>query len=390
MVAAYGPHFRKRTMIKLAGRITLIVALVACLGGSASAQTQATSTLFGADGTGQNTVKNLYELDPSNGAVVRTIGPIGHSVSGISADPADGTLYGSTGGRATANNPNPNSLIRIDKATGAGTVIGEFPNGPVADISFAPDGTLYGWSEGSDDLVTIDKTNGNYTVVGESGLSTFGSGLDSNSAGTLYFAGSSSTGPLYTVDRTTGDPTAGPTMNGNRDAIAALAFNGSDTLYGVDRDDTQTGVADLVTINTSSGAVTTLGAAPAQLDAIEFDRVIPPPPPPPAQPTQVPDTTDPRVTVAGVRSGSCVRRDFNIRVRSSDSSGVARVRVYVDGRQVALRRSTSFRLAIRARRLSPGRHRITIRSRDNAGNLASLTRRFARCARVAPAPTLTG
>ena len=74
-----------------------LAALLTCLcflpSGSAVAQTE---NLYGSDGAGGN-LGDLVILDPATGAVTTTVGPVGFSVTGLAVDPANGTLYGSTG-----------------------------------------------------------------------------------------------------------------------------------------------------------------------------------------------------------------------------------------------------------------------------------------------------
>lgn len=247
-----------------------------------AATASAREVLYGADGAGGNP-SNLYLLDPSSGAVLQNIGPIGFAVTGLAVDPTDGTLYGSTGLSASGGAPNPGHLISINKATGAGTVIGDLrPNTPAnhtaADLAFTPDGALYGWLEpDDDDLATINKTTGAATIVGNSGLSTYGSGLASNSAGTLFFAGDGDAGQLHTINRATGAATPVATLNGSGNpGISSLSFNAAGTLFGsrLPSDSTPPNFAsDLLTINTATGAITSMGPSVNRLDAIEFDRL---------------------------------------------------------------------------------------------------------------------
>jgi Ca2+-binding RTX toxin-like protein len=240
----------------------------------ASAPAATTQTLYGADGSGGNP-SNLYEIDRDTGAVVRTIGPIGFAVTGLAIHPQTAELYGSTG----AMDPNdPGSTIKIDKATGDGTLIGDQIPGDqmgAADITFTSDGTLYGWSEQTDDLVTINLGSGAATVVGDSGIGTAGSGLSASPGDTLFFTGQLDIGNLMTVSRTTGVPTAVALMDGTvADAINALAFDDSGTLLGSRRLDNQLD-RDLIRINTSSGHITSLGPSVDRLDAIEFSEAHP-------------------------------------------------------------------------------------------------------------------
>lgn len=231
-----------------------------------------TGVLYGANGA-SGTSATLYTLNPATGAIATTIGPIGRSVTGMAVRPGTGVLYGVT----TSSGTNPLSLITINKTTGAGTLVAALSTAviPVADISFAADGTLYGWSEQTDDLVTINLTTGAVTVVGPvPTISAYGSGLAATSAGGLLFAGLGEAGPLHLVDRTTGAETVAATLNGSAvDAlpISALAFSGS-TLYGVRLNfNPPTRTTELVTINTASGAITVVGPSVDFLDAIAFD-----------------------------------------------------------------------------------------------------------------------
>ncbi len=87
--------------------------------------------MYAVDGaSGQPTT--LYVLDPSNGSVLRTIGPTGFDhLTSIDVDPTTGILYGVTNG--------PDRLIRLDPTTGAGTVIGS-TGAQIPDIAFDPAG----------------------------------------------------------------------------------------------------------------------------------------------------------------------------------------------------------------------------------------------------------
>jgi hypothetical protein len=253
----------------------LVVLAISVCGLLASAGTASAQLLYGANGAGGN-LSTLFVLDPNTGAAVKAVGPIGFAVTGLAIDPKTGTLYGTTGRQASSGQPNPGSLIKIDRSTGAGTLVGdERPNTETAaDITFTPDGVLYGWLEDStDDLVTIDTATGAATVVGDSGLDTYGSGLASNSAGVLYFAGEGEQGRLFTIDRTTGAATPVATLNGpNGDpGISSLAFDANDTLYGSRIPSNSPAFqSDLITIGTATGAITSKGPSVDRLDGIAF------------------------------------------------------------------------------------------------------------------------
>jgi hypothetical protein len=266
--------FKEESVKKLLG---LTLGLAFSL--AAAAPAFAAEVLYGADGAG-GTTSNLYILNPATGAVVTTVGNIGFAVTGLAIHPSTGVMYGSTG-RMSATSPH--SLITIDKTTGAGTLVGTFLVGSaetMADLTFTSDGTLYGWLEPStDSLFTINTATGQATLVGNSGLDTFGSGLAASSANVLFYAGFGDTGDLDTINRTTGLPTTVGTLNGSTDrSISAMAFNSAGTLYAVRLDESRTPprVADLLTINTTTAAITILGPTINNLDAIVFDGIAAP------------------------------------------------------------------------------------------------------------------
>jgi hypothetical protein len=228
--------------------------------------------LFGAIGSSSST-SDLYTVDPAT-AGTTPIGPIGFSVTGLSTHPFTGTLYGVTAGGGGA--AGTRRLITINTATGAGTSVG-FTNTRIPDISFRSNGVLYGWDEPSnDDLITIDTVTAATTIVGNSGLSTAGSGLDFSPGGVLYFAGNGAAGDLRTVDPDTGATIAVATLSGappSTSQIAALAFHPvTGVLYGValEADDPDAD-AFLITINTGTGAITTIGQLPDRFDALGWE-----------------------------------------------------------------------------------------------------------------------
>jgi len=265
-----------------------VTALLLLLGGVAPAQA---SVLYGADGAHAAANTNLYILDPTNGGVISTVGPIRIGttdirISGMAFHPTTGVLYGATTTMATGS---PGSLVTIDITTGAATLVGSFgfpgvPPGTLTDIAFAPDGTLYGWSSllvgasGASDLYTVDVSNGLATQVSDSGVIVVSAGLAINRSGTLFLAGIDD-GPLFTVDPVTGVPTPGPTLSGGGFAfLRGLDFDDTGTLFGADFAGGLGNPSSLVTVNTTTGAITTLGALPAGLTAIAFQPSGPPPP----------------------------------------------------------------------------------------------------------------
>jgi hypothetical protein len=241
-----------KQVLKLLG-----VTLALCMFGL-SANAQSPQILYGAQGGGGAGPFVFGRVNPTTGAFT-PIGPIGFSTTGLAFHPTTGVLYATTGGASPVS---PDSLITINRATGAGTLVGS--NGPacnaVADISFRADGTLFGWCEGADDLVTINLTTGLATVVADSTLNTNGSGLAFSPAGVLFYTGD---GNLRTISPTTGLSTSSVPLTGTPGNPNALAFNAAGTLFG-------TNSSTLFTINTTTGVATAVGATLAGIDAIVF------------------------------------------------------------------------------------------------------------------------
>jgi hypothetical protein len=191
---------------------------------------------------------------------------------------------------------NPNSLVTVNTATGLVTVIGPLGvgGGPFPDITFTSSGQLFGWSTEDGQLASINIATGNATLVGVPSLSNtccgFGIATAPNGT-TLYLAPNAANGTIGTISTTTGVFTPGPTLTGApspNSAISAMKFSSAGVLYASNFGNTEGGPGFLVTINTTTGAVTNIGALPSSTDAIAFAAAAvvptPRPTPPPTQP----------------------------------------------------------------------------------------------------------
>jgi hypothetical protein len=227
------------------------------------------AVLYAADGAAGNP-SSLHILDPATGAVTSIVGPIGFAVTGLAVRPTTGDLYGST-----ANQSNDaGSLIRVDKATGLGTLIGPYGiNGTLVDLTFAGDGTLYGWGQPTRVLHRVNLLTGHATRVGtfNIGFGTFGSGIAA-SADALFLAGGGGQGPLFRVDPATGVAVAIAALDWQLTGpINAMAF-GPGGLYAL-------GISPfagdfrtwLLRVDPATGHVTVLGLSLLAGDAIAFD-----------------------------------------------------------------------------------------------------------------------
>lgn len=86
-----------------------------------------------------------------------------------------------------------------------------------------------------------------------------------------------------------------------------------------------------------------------------------------------PDKTGPVVRIRRIRRGTAGK--YTGRVSARDSSGIASVSVYLDGKRVKRTSRTQFSVRLNRRRLRVGRHRVTVVARDRAGN-RTVTRRY--------------
>jgi hypothetical protein len=95
-----------------------------------------------------------------------------------------------------------------------------------------------------------------------------------------------------------------------------------------------------------------------------------------------------RASARGVPTRGCTSSAFVVRVSVAGPTAGLRVRVRLDGRTIATSRRARFTVRVNGKRLSSGRHRITVVATANGATRATRTVAFRRCARVRP--TLTG
>lgn len=183
---------------------------------------------------------------------------------GNGAGVGSGAMVASTGNNGI-------SLITVDTATGAGTLIGPLNAfGPVTALDFRHDGVLFGTTGGGTQSVINIDAFGVETLVGThvtgavTGLEFVGTTL----YGTFIAkGGGSSPSQLVTVDQSTGTLTSiGATGFG---PVGGLAFDsGAGILYGVT---SGTSSGDLISINLGTGAGALIGnTGLGDVSALEF------------------------------------------------------------------------------------------------------------------------
>jgi len=236
--------------------------------------------LYGAVFSGPSGATKLYSIDITTGAATE-IGPIGFNAISAMAFDVSGTLY------AVGRRPSDGTsvLLTINTTTGAGTQVG--PTGvetlgfgdSVADISFRhSDGALYAYLEAGDGLGRIDKSTGVATALGGTGVSCCGNGIAFSPEDVLFHSNEDS---LHILNQITGQATIVAPMSFPRPSsefprISAMDYQpGTGILFG--SLNVGGGIAGgiprvnyLVTINTTTGVVTTIGTTITGLDALAF------------------------------------------------------------------------------------------------------------------------
>jgi hypothetical protein len=196
---------------------TFVFRMLALLGLAAVPTTASGQLLYGAESGNDS---RLYLINPTTGAAT-PIGEIGVGVGAMAFHPVTGVLYGVT---APDDANAPRNLIQIDTGSGRGTVIGPIglANATIADIAFNPfDGTLFGWSEMTSDLITINLTTGAGTIVADAGITTVGGGLafqttpQGSTHNIAFLMGDGGNGPMRYVNTDTGQTQVFTTTSGS-------------------------------------------------------------------------------------------------------------------------------------------------------------------------------
>jgi hypothetical protein len=246
-------------------------------------------TLYGVTGAGGSS-SSLYTIDPKTG-VATLVGAVGISLNGIAYDSQNGTLYGIAGSSSS-------NLVTINTTTGAATVVGSLGH-TIAAQAIAYDSatnTLYAYSKipastmFPEGLYTLNTGTGAATIVGSGsqlGFSSSGNGLAVDSLGTIYLAPGGASGgssqpnaDLYTISSITGLASQGPAFSGAplaNSQMKAMTFDSSGDMYGLDFVPGGSFTTDLVSINPSTGAITSIASTKNGLDGIAFAPSTPEP-----------------------------------------------------------------------------------------------------------------
>jgi len=192
-----------KTPIRLATLVAILAVIaVAAFAPQAFAQTPppGQSILLGTTGSCKNVVlggpctetSTLVQIDPSTGALVSVIGPVGFTVNGMAWDSTTDTLYATT----AVGDTRFHGLITIDPVTGAGTPVNpglvnyglspdpRFVGSPIHSLAIDSNGRLAAWYDEfpppigvTDTFITIDKNTGIATEFENTGINTNANGL---------------------------------------------------------------------------------------------------------------------------------------------------------------------------------------------------------------------
>jgi hypothetical protein len=262
--------------MKRCSRFPAAVALAALLFSlSATAQTLFVATMRGqaAAAASSGIVSGLYTVNLATGTAtfaaplrVNGLRPVG--VTGLAVHPGTGTFYGIT---SLLSPNNPKSLVVINAGTGDASVIGELSQAG-SDIVFDAQGTLFMWIPATHQVATINLNNAAVTPLGRPGNAEALGGLAIDTQGVAYVTPTGANGTLDTVDLKTGVFKTGPPLTGApfQGAITAMTFTPSGLLLAVNSNVGSPAQARLVTINTSTGKVSTIGTLPEDADALAF------------------------------------------------------------------------------------------------------------------------
>ncbi|MFZ3321085.1 MAG: hypothetical protein WA190_01865 [Usitatibacter sp.] len=216
---------------------------------------------------------NLYSVNLASGSAT-LIGairlpdakPIG--VTGMAFHPQTGVLYGIT---SDVSPNSPHALVTIDATSGKATLVGDL-NLIASDLAFDSKGTLYLWMQGTSQLGTVDTSTAAVTPIGKARPAGLPAGIAIDPQGMVYVTAKGASGTLDNVDLATGALQVGPVLTGApfSTQINSMSFSPSGLLLAVNSNGGSPANTRLVTINTATGAVATIGTLPDDTDALAF------------------------------------------------------------------------------------------------------------------------
>ncbi len=187
-------------------------------------------TLWGVRIADGEVLDELVTIDPATGAATGSVpisidtggafqGSPGHMTS-IAFDPVSGKLYGNT---AEAFGAPFDALYLIDALTGAASFVGRITFSNVFSLGFDQAGTLYGIADMTKELISIDLSSGNGSLVAAMQVN-FAFDIASRPDDDVMFLVDSGTSSLFTLDVTNGVLTGVGGYGGTLPNLVGLAF----------------------------------------------------------------------------------------------------------------------------------------------------------------------
>lgn len=304
--------------------------------------------------------KDVVQVDPETGSIVRTVVSGLNCPFGLAPDPVSGDLY------LTEPRCNPNLMRIVNVSSGAPAVVPyatgfEGPDG----ITVTPDGTIYVIEAGPG---KVDQVQG--LAAGSPGQKRTLASL-SGADGLGVGAGTGDTPPFLIVNRTDGAITRADlgsgtqtytdlVTGGTRGDFPTVGFDGC--MYA-----TQT---DLVLKVTDPNGTCGQGAG-------ALGRLFP------TTPEHQTGGANP-LGLPSRKKGSCVdRRKFTFRLHHARGNRIVAVDAFVNGkRKLHLRRRSISRITLK--RLPKGTFRVRIVSRQSNGSRKISTRKYRGCTKSKP------
>jgi sugar lactone lactonase YvrE len=304
--------------------------------------------------------KDVVQVDPETGAILRTVVSGLSCPFGIAPDPVSGDLF--------VTEPRCSStVLRIVNAAGPTAAAVPYSTGFQGPdgITATPDGTLYVVEAGRHKLVRVSGTD-----ASSPGQKTDIAAL-SGADGLALGAGASATPPFAVVNRTDGYVTlvdlrtSPPTptdlvSGGSRGDFPAVGFDGCFYATQTDR---------VIKVTDPDG---TCGEGHGKLGDLL-----------PTTPPKTEGGTNALGLPAARRTGCLDRRKFTFRLRRAKGTRIVQADAFVNGRRkVHLRRRSIKRLTIR--KLPLGTFRVRIVARQSNGSRRISTRLYKGCTKSAP------
>ena len=234
----------------------------------------------------------LVQIDPSNGALVRVIGPVGYTINGMAWDPATDKLYATT----AIGDVVFHGLITIDPNTGQGTPVDPSvhnfglagADSPIHSVTIDSKGQrMVAWYDEfpppqgvTDTFVTIDKTTGIATEFANTGINTSQNGLSFDKKNLLWnidspkFVDGVVTQTAYQLDPANGQPVHEQVLNPPIPAALGDFDPVHKTYYGLNFE-VFTPQTTLVAVDLKRGTVTVVGPTVDNLHTLTFVRHLP-------------------------------------------------------------------------------------------------------------------